>query len=178
MGRAHLLRCRELRFDHVDGDDLASASDARSLDGGESHATAAEDGHGRARFDLRRVEDCADARHDAAADESRPVEGHVVADLHAGVLVEKHVLGVAGDVEELVHGRAVPGVLGLVGRAAHARRVGAKVRPTAEAHVAVAAEHRQAADDVVARLHVGNLVADFGHDPGFFVAEDRRRRVG
>ena len=44
--------------------------------------------------------------------------------------------------------------------------------------LAVAAEHRQAADHVVARLHVGDLFADFLDDAGGLVAEHRGRGVG
>src|SRR5215467_7772087 len=48
---------------------------------------------------------------------------------------------------------------------------------TGHALLAVAAEDRQAADYVVARLDVGDLAADFFDDAGGFVAEHRGRGV-
>jgi hypothetical protein len=47
----------------------------------------------------------------------------------------------------------------------------------ATAEVALAAEHRQAGDDVVAGLDVGDVAADGLDDAGRLVAEDRGRRV-
>src|SRR5580704_2488396 len=44
------------------------------------------------------------------------------------------------------------------------------------AFLAVAAEDRQAGDDVIAGFEVGNLRADFLDDAGSLVAEDRGRR--
>src|SRR5208282_4144761 len=43
--------------------------------------------------------------------------------------------------------------------------------------LAIAAEHRQAADDVIAGFHVGHLLADFLDDAGGLVAEHRGRGV-
>src|SRR5258707_9242896 len=43
--------------------------------------------------------------------------------------------------------------------------------------LAVAAEYRQAADDVIAGLHVGHLFADFLDDAGGLVAEHGGRGV-
>ena len=45
-----------------------------------------------------------------------------------------------------------------------------------EAAIAVAAEDGEAGDDVVARLDVGNLLADLFDDASGFVAEDCGRR--
>ena len=42
---------------------------------------------------------------------------------------------------------------------------------------AIAAEHRQAADDVVAGLHVGHLLADFLDDAGGLMPEHRGRGI-
>ena len=52
----------------------------------------------------------------------------------------------------------------------------AEVRAAADAHFALPAEHREAADDMVAGLHVGNLVTDGFNDAGRFVPEDGRCR--
>src|SRR5881296_2126750 len=90
---------------------------------------------------------------DAAADEGRAVERHVVAHLHDRVLVDEHLLGVCGEVGELGDRRALPAELG--------RRVLGPDRPAAaevgaagEAVLAVAAEDGQAGDDVVSRLEI------------------------
>ncbi len=115
-------------------------------------------------------------------DQGGPVEGHLGADLHDGVLVDEHLLGEGRQVEELVHGRAIgPGQArrrstgrGGLGALSH-RSTG---RP-GEARLAVAAEHRQAGDDVVARADVGDLVADGLDDAGRLVAEHHgHRRAG
>ena len=61
---------------------LGRAGDARALDRGDADAAAAEHDDRRARRDLCRVDRRPDAGRDAAADQGRDVEGHVVVDLH------------------------------------------------------------------------------------------------
>ena len=51
---------------------------------------------------LRRVDHRAVAGDDAAADQRREFERHVLADFHDGVLVHQHLLGEGREVEELV----------------------------------------------------------------------------
>ena len=80
---------RELRFEDIDGDDRARASDARALDSCKPDAAATENGDRRARLDLSGVERRADARRHAAADERGRLHGHVLADLHDRVFVER-----------------------------------------------------------------------------------------
>ena len=55
--------------------------------------------------------------------------------------------------------------------------VGAERRPARQALLAVAAEHRQAGDDVVAGLDVGDVGADLLDDAGRLVAEHGGQRV-
>ena len=57
------------------------------------------------------------------------------------------------------------------------RPLAAQVRAPAQAVVAVAAEHREARDDVVARLHVGDVLADGLDDAGRLMARHRRVMV-
>ena len=95
-------------------------------------------------------------------------------DLHHRMLVHQHVLGERRQVERLVQHLAFPGqpprragqqlhlgVLAEIGMAGHALR-------------ALAAEHRQAGDDVIAGLHVGDVLADRLDHAGGFVAEHAR----
>ena len=125
-------------------------------------------------LDPRGVQHRADARGDAAADQGGAVERHVVVDLHERVLVHEHLLGVGGEVGELVDGLALPRELGRIRLGAHRPGL-AEVRLAGEAVVAVPAEHRQTGDDVVARLELADLEADLLDDAGGLVAEDGGR---
>src|SRR5262249_8698476 len=111
---AQLLRRRQLVLDDVHRNDHPRSRDAGALDRGEADATGAEHGDRGARRDLGWVERSAYAGRDAAADQRRAVERHVVRNLHDRVLVDEHLLGVAGEVRELVDRRAVPGVFGRI----------------------------------------------------------------
>ena len=161
VGGAELAGQLELRLEHVDGDDLAGAGDGGALDAVEADAAAPDHGDGGAGLDLGGVEHRADAGGDAAADQRGPVERHVLADLHEAVLVDEHLLGERAHVEQRV------GLLAGVGeprlgarRPPHGVLALAQRQVAGEAGLAVAAEHRQAGDHVVAGLHVGDLVAD------------------
>ena len=91
--------------------------------------------------------------------------------------MDEHLLGVGREVEELVDQVAVlREARRLAGDALGEGGVLAAVRVAAEAHIAVAAEDRQAADDVIARLDVGHFLADLLNDAGGLVAEDGGRR--
>jgi hypothetical protein len=175
VGGAELARRGELRVHRVDGDDHARAADARALDGGEPDAARTEDGNRRARLDPRGVEHGADAGGDAAADEGGAVQRHLHVDLHERVLVHQHLLGVRGEVGELVHGLAVPGELRRLRLGTDGACLAEK-RLAGEAVLALAAEHRQAGDHVIARRELRDLGADRLDDAGCLVPEDGRRR--
>src|SRR5262249_56750133 len=129
----------------------------------------------RARLDTRGVEHGADAGGHAAADQGRAIERHVVADLHQTALVDQHLLGVRREVGELVDRRALPRELRrLVDRADGSAL--AEVRASGQAVLTVAAEDREARDDVIARLEFRHVRADRVDDPRRLVAEDGGRR--
>ena len=79
----------------VDRDDAIGARHHRALDHREPDPAEAEDRHARTRLDLRRVQDGADARGDAAAEQADLLERRVLADLrqrdlgHHGVFGER-----------------------------------------------------------------------------------------
>ena len=79
VGGAELAGVSELVLQGVDGDDLLRAGQEGARDHAEADAAAADDDHGAAGLDLRRVRHGADARRHGAADEARFVEGHVLA---------------------------------------------------------------------------------------------------
>ena len=75
VGGAELLRELELVGHDVDRDDGPGSGDARALDGIQPHAAAAGDDHALARLHARRVEDGAESRRDAAADDRGELSG-------------------------------------------------------------------------------------------------------
>jgi hypothetical protein len=115
---------------------------------------------------------------DTTTDQSRLIERHLRRDLHQGVLVHEHLLGVAGDVGELVDRRAVHPQLGRLGLGVARRAVGTEVRLPGQALVALAAVDGEAGDHVVARLDVGHVRADRLDDTRGLVAEDGGRGEG
>ena len=129
-------------------------------------------GDGAAGFDLGGMEHGAHTGHHAAADQGGAVQRDVLVDLDHGMLVDQHLFGEHRQVEHLVQHLAFPlqppshagqqlhlGVVAQVGVAGGALR-------------ALAAEHRQAGDDVVAGLYIGDVLADGLDHRGAFVAQD------
>ena len=89
-----------------------------------------------------------------AADERGPVERDVVGDLHHRPLVHEHLLGEPAEAGELARStcRRRATAAGVRSRGAADRSVRCSVRVAGQARRALAAEHRQAAHDVVAGL--------------------------
>src|SRR5262245_14985353 len=175
---AELLCGLELVGDDVHRDDHPRTGDHRALDRREPDAAGAVHGHRRTRLDTRGVEDGADAGGHAAADQSRAIERHVVPHLHQPALVDQHLLGVGREIGELVDRRALPRQLRrFVGRPDGPAL--AEVRAPGQAVLAVAAEDREARDDVVTGLELRHVRADRFDDPRRLVPEDggRRERV-
>ena len=77
----------------VDGDDLAGADDPRTLEGRESDAAEADDDYAGAGGNVHRIERRAESGRDAATDQRRAVQRHVVADLHERAFRAQHLLG-------------------------------------------------------------------------------------
>src|SRR5205814_7831896 len=89
---AEPARQLELRGHHVDRDDLGRAGSHAALHAGEPDATEPEDGHRGAGLDARPVQPRADARHDAAADQRRAVEGPASVDRYRALLAHNRVV--------------------------------------------------------------------------------------
>jgi hypothetical protein len=163
VGGAELFGQLQLGGHAVDGDDPAGAGDGRAVDGGQAHAAAADHGHGLARTDAGGVDHRADAGHHRAADQGGAVEGHVLADGDAGVLVHQHHLGEGRQVQELRHlglagsGEVLAEQAGLVALGARVSGADAQVQVAGQADLAVAAIGVEAGDDVVADLDGANL---------------------
>ena len=131
-----------------------------ALDHVQADAATADHGDGRYGRDCGGAEHGAEARRHRAADERGAVQRHVLADLHQGVLVDQHLLAEARQVQELVTRAAVGHREPLrAGEVAGEALLRAAIGETAQAVHALAAEHRQAGDDVVAWLHVGDARA-------------------
>src|SRR5271163_983019 len=184
-GRVHRVRraeplChREFALELVDRDDLPRTGDPGTLDCRETDATRTEYRDRRAGLDLGRAQHRADASGDAASDERRAIERDILAAFHDRVLMQQHLLAVGRNVEELVDGLALLREARLVVGGALGRRfVRAPIRMPRHALIAISTEHRQARDDVVAGLHVGDLLADFLDDAGRLVPEDRGCGIG
>src|SRR5256886_16397828 len=88
VGHAEALGERFAARVDIHADDLARADQARALDDVQPNAPQAEHHYVRARLDLGRVDDRADAGRDAAADVADLLEGRVLADL--GERSEEH----------------------------------------------------------------------------------------
>ena len=157
----------------VDRDDAARTREERALDDVEAHSTRADDGHGRAGAQPSGAEDGAEAGRHATAEQRRPVERNVLGDLRDGVFVDEHPLGEGRDVEELGDVRAgAAQPLRLTATTAGAA-LAAQHHPAGGAVFTRAAEDRQAGDDVVAGLDIGDVRADLQDHAGSLVADDR-----
>ena len=145
----------QLRPLDVDCDNATRPRDRSAIDRGETNATAADHGNRITDIDTGRVDDGANAGGHSAAEQCRAVERHVAADLHQRVLVNEHLLRESAQIEALMHLAAVQS---RKTRLVHGRAI----RFTAlaveglsrGAELTMAAEHAQAANDMVARLHV------------------------
>ena len=172
MGRAQPLGESELRFELIDRDDHPCAGDPRALNSREADAAASEDRDRRSGLDARGVEHGAHPGGNAASDKRGAVQRHVVADFNQRVFVHQHLLGVSRKVGKLAHQLALDRKPGLVALAALRRRaIGASVEMAGHTIVAIAAEHRETSDDVIARFQVVHGLAHFLDDSGGLVAE-------
>src|SRR5262249_11710409 len=146
VGRAEACREVELPGGGVHRDDACGTGDATALDDREADAAAADDRRGPAGRRACGIEDRAEARGDAAADQRRAVERDVAADSDEGVLVHEHPLREGAEMHELDDRLAVLREPGRLARAAHGRFALAEVRAAGQAVLAGAAKGREAAD--------------------------------
>src|SRR5579864_7409479 len=93
MRHAEVFGERTARRVDVDADDHVGTGETRALHDIETDAAQAEDDDVGAGLHLRRVDDRADARGDAAADVADLVKGCVLADLREGDLRHHRVIG-------------------------------------------------------------------------------------
>ena len=179
VGRPEFPGEIELGAHGVDGDDAPRARYRGAVDGGESDAAEADHRHRAADLDLGGVVHRADPGGHAATDERSPVERHVLANLHDGVLMHEHVLGKRGEVVELVHQLAVLAeARRLAGGAVHVLGALAVDEMPGDAGFAVTAEDRETGDDMVPRADVPDLVADRLHHSCRLVPEDAGKVSG
>ncbi len=143
----------QLRADHVHGDDAAGAGDGRAVDRRQADPAAADHRHGFTSPHIGRLDHRADAGGHRAADQGGAVQGHVLAHGHAGVLVDQHLFGEGGQVEELVHAGRGLSQAGFVALGPLGVGADAQGHVPGQAVFAMAAIGRQAGDHVVARLH-------------------------
>ena len=171
VGGADLGRHLQLRGIGVDGEYAPRTRDRGAVHGRHADTTATDDGDSLAGGHLGRVHGCAEARNDATADQRRTIHGEILVDLHHGVLMHEHHLGMRRQVREGVdvaalHRQALDLARQRLDLGIEAEHGAARV-----AVLAGAAEHRQAGDDVIAFLDVAHFRADFLDDAGGLVAE-------
>ena len=126
-------------------------------------------------FDGGGVDDRADPRGHRAADQRRPVQRHVVADLGESVLVDEHLLGERGQVQELVDGLVPAGEPRRLVQTRASLRFAAQRHPAGQAVLAMPAEGRKTGDDVIAGTDVVNVRADGLDHAGGLVPENGRQ---
>ncbi len=167
MGGAEATGQLELPVVDVDGDDRAGAGHARSLDGGDAHAAAADDSHAVASADLAGVDRRAQPGHHATAQQPGCGGVGLGIDLRALPGGDERLLGEGADAERgaqlgavgqghllggVVGGEAVPG-------------------PAPSTGAAFAAHSPPVEDDEVARRHVGDVGTDGLHRARRLVTE-------
>src|SRR5690606_6591242 len=111
-------------------------------------------------------------------DQRRPIERHVLADRHAGMLVNEHVFGKGREIEELVHRQAALFEARLLCRLTPRLGADAARHMAGQAMFAMAAKGRKTWDDMIAGLHGMNLRADLLDDARRLVPENRGQWVG
>src|SRR3712207_5315199 len=98
-----------------------------------------------------------------------------ISDLHQGVLVDQHHLGEGRETQELVDRGAIPRQSRRLIILSGQPLTVAEDRAAGEAVLTAAAKDREAADDVVTRLDMGDVGADCLDDPGRLVTRHRRQ---
>ncbi|MNX54432.1 hypothetical protein D3C86_851600 [compost metagenome] len=177
VGGTELFGQFQFRIEHVDGDDPPCPGQRRAVDRGQADTAAADHCHGFARTYLGGIEHRASASGDGATEQSGAVQRHVAADRHAGVFMHQHLLGKPGQVDELrdrlLHvSQARLFILAALGFRRHAAR-----QMTGHAVVAMATEHGQARDYMIAGLDRAHFGTDLFDHTGRLVAQHQRPRI-
>ena len=152
VGGAELPGQFQFGIEHVDGDDPPCPGQCGTIDGRQSDTAAADHRHGFARAHLCGVEYRASTGRHGTTEQRSTVQRHVATNRNAGVFVHQHLFGKARQVDELrdrlLHvGQARFLVLATLGFRRHAAR-----QVAGHTVIAVAAEHRQASDHMIAGL--------------------------
>src|SRR5262245_15126046 len=178
VGRAELLRERQLVVQQVGRQDRAGADQPRALDDVEPDTAAAHDQHRGTGLHTRGVSDGADAGGHRAADERGLRPRHVLADRHQHLRGAHDVLGEGPEARHLAN------VLAVAAQPVRAVEHGpawrgvalAQDRATARAVRAAPALGAEREDHVLAGLDVGDTGRDLLDDAGGFVATYHRKR--
>src|SRR5690606_9686163 len=178
MGHAEAFTPGLLVIVDVDADDHVGAHQAQALYDIEADAAEAEYDGGRARFDLGRVDDRADAGGDAAADVADLVERRLRVDLGDGDFGQDGEVGEgrAAHVMEdaLAADREARGPVGHQALPLGGADRGVQIGVVRQARRALAAFGRVERNDVIALAYRGHARSDIDHDAGAFMAESGR----
>ena len=171
MRRAEFARGGELRRLDVDGDDRNAAGEPRALDRIQPDAAAADHDNARAGFDVRGVDDRADAGHHAAGDQRGDVERDVPGDGRRPGRRRRRTCSAKAPVR--IRGRAACRRSRGAGLPVEREHLFAEHRRAVGAGGAEAAVADQGGDDRVARLEPSDSGSDRRDDARCLVAVDR-----
>src|SRR5262249_31397369 len=143
----------ELGSHRVDGDDASGSGDRSAVDARKTDAAAADDRNRFSRSHIGGIEDGSRSRGNATAEQRSAIEGHLIADFHAGVFVNEHLLCEGRQVQKLKHVLPVLGEPRFVGSLSPYVRTLAAREVASEAVFAATAKGAQAGDDVITWLY-------------------------
>src|SRR5271167_1153113 len=174
MRRTGALGHLALRSEVIDADDLPRAADAGTLDDRQPDPAAAKHRDRLPGLETRGAQRRADPGQHPAADEGRAVERQFGVDLYQRILVQQHLLGITRNADELTQRLALLRQPRGCGIRPRDETAGAQIRVPGKTLWAIAAEAREAGDDVVSRLDRRHLAADRLDDPRTLMAEHDR----
>ena len=120
---------------------------------------------------FRGIDHRPNARGHATANERGFIQGHILADLHHGVLMHQELFRIGGEIGELMHYFPALGeAWRFIGTPQGVHPV-AEIRTACRTVVAMATEDGQTGDDMVPRLHVAYFGAYCFDNTSGFVAE-------
>ena len=171
MGRLQPLRL------NVDHHNPRRAGDARAADGIEPDAAGAEDHDRVPGAHVRGVQDGARAGDDAAAEQRRLGEGHLLRHKRELIFMDERAFGKAAQPETLEQANtAAAQSRGIAGPPQRRLRMMALEGAAGQASGAPSARLRERPDDVISNTELRDVGTDLSHDSRNLVAEHRRRR--